>query len=354
MTSKVLQADLYFKGWWDTLGWKYYKNELGKISYEEINSWYGREIGEDNRPMCAQQIQQNSGTDWDAYYVYLRIRKFGAPVTDVRVDFMSDVAGLPGVSLANCVLGQASFEQYHDWVEFELSVPVTMVSGTSYWIQAQKAGAISVDNCYIVDCNDTAGYLDGTFKVWNTTSAAWENWGSRKLDMNFKVEGRTETTTQIETMITNEGQFMAGTDLVDASGVFTNSNRRGDNKTLYEAEKLLNMGTSNNLRLLARVLPTRIVQVYEEPPRFEADYSKDAQGIIKDAQGAVVSPADCPVGVWMTEAEIVPTTVDTSKLSAMDYSFVEEATYTPRTNTYQVKRARGEDRLRSMFGVSDG
>jgi hypothetical protein len=56
----------------------------------------------------------------------------------------------------------------------------------------------------------------------------------------------------------------------------------------------------------------------------------------------------------MTEAEIVPTTVDTSKLSAMDYSFVEEATYTPRTNTYQVKRARGEDRLRSMFGVSDG
>lgn len=348
--SGMLKADLYFLGWWETFGWTYFEKETGKVAYEEINGFYGREIGEDGRPDAAESFVQNSGGNWDAYYIYLRIRKKGTP-DDLRVDLMSDVASAPGASLANKVLTEASFNTAYDWIEFELSVPVTLVNGTDYWIKLSKAGAISLTDYYIVDANDTAGYDDGVFKIYNTAAAAWQNWGSRKLDMNFRVEGRSATTDQIEAIVDDEGQFLIEADIVDASGITTNQARRGDNKARYEIEKLLDMGTSNNLRLLARVLSNRKLQVYEEPAQFEMDYSFDAKGRITDSFGAVVEPADCPTGVWANFADVVPSTVDLSKLSSMDYLFVEEAKYTPKFDLYEVKRARGDDILRRLFGV---
>lgn len=354
LTSKILEANLYFRGWWNTFNWTYFALDAGKVSYEEINGHFGREIGEDGRPDCAQSIVQNSGVNWDAYFIYVRVRKYGAPVDNVRLDLMSDVAGDPGASLANCILAHGNFEDHYEWVEFELSAPVTLVNGTTYWIRLQKAGAISQTNCYIVDVNDTAGYLDGEFKVYSSGAASWASWGTRTIDMNFKVEGRAVTTDQIEKISDDEGQFITEVDLVDASGISTNQSRRGDNKALYEIEKLLDMGTSNNLRLLARVLANRKLQVYEEPPQFEQDYTYNAKGQILDNLGAIVPAAECPVGVWMNYSELVPSTVDLSNLSPMDRLFVDEATYYPKTDFYDVKRARGEDKYRSLFGVGHG
>lgn len=351
--SDVPGADLYFRGWWDTLTWTYFLNEAGLVSYWEIDNWYGREIGEDGRPSCAQSFVQNSGAAWDAYHVYVRIRKVGAPATDLRLDLMSDAAGKPNASLANCTLVAATFTDRYDEYKFTLSVPVSLVSGTTYWVMLATTGAIDVDNYYIVDGNATSGYADGEFMLYNTVLVDWVYW-PHPMDANFRVEGQSETTGQIEVMVTDEGQFLAGTDIVDDSGVYTNQARNGRTNAQYEIVKLLDMGTSTNRRLLARVLSNRLLQVYAEPNQGEYDYSKSADGIVTNYLGQVVAPSSCPVGVWMNYEDIVPSTVNTSKLSSMDRLFVEEAAYLPQSDTYEVRMARGEDVLQSLFGVVNG
>ena len=351
--QRVNYAEIECYGWWETLGWRYYTQDEGQEAYEDLDNYYGREVGEDDRPECAQSFQISSAAGWDAYEIYLRLRKHGSPTDDVIVRLKADDGGEPAAGdLATCTLGHASIENYADWILCTLSTSVSLATSTTYWIYVEMDGAIDADNCYIVDGNASKGYLNGKLMQYSTVTTSWTD--KPTMDMNFRVVGRSATSSQIDAIENSVAEFIVDCTVTDASGVNTAQYRDGDNTAKFEAEELLNVGTSNNLRLLARILENRWMEVYEEPPQFEGDYSMDARGVITDQYGAVVHPTDCPVAVWMKFESAIPSSVDTSKLMNADYLFVEEAEYMPRENKFRVIRTRDTDILRDLFGLGDG
>lgn len=73
------------------------------------------------------------------------------------------------------------------------------------------------------------------------------------------------TTTQIQAIVTNMGEFITGVDIEAASGISSPETRDGDRTGLEEIEDLLKTGTTNNRRLLAEVTPLRRLRIFEEP-----------------------------------------------------------------------------------------
>jgi len=81
------------------------------------------------------------------------------------------------------------------------------------------------------------------------------------------------TTTQIAAIITNMAPFITATD-IDASGTAvpsTPETRDGKRRGSEEIEELLQAGTTNGKRLLARVKESRRLFVYEEPASSATD-----------------------------------------------------------------------------------
>lgn len=345
-------AEILCRGWWDTLDWRYYAQDDGFEAYEEINGFIGREIGEDDRPICAQSFKNNANANWAAYKIGLRVRKEGSPVDNLRVDLCVSTLGSPGASQAYGTVSGANVGEALEWTEFTLDTPVTLTAGSTYWIKIMRSGAVSETDYYMIGGNDTEGYTDGVLKLWYGTY--WDTWEGQPCDLNFRVIGAQETSSQIATIVTDIGQFFAGTDIVDASGITRNQYRYGDTTGLFEIKRLLEIGTSNNRRMLAKVTENRYLQIYEEPALWEADYSLDAFGSLKDQNGALVDPSDCPVGMWLRFENVIPASVDTSRLNNAGFVFVEEAEYSVANNLYRIAMTRDVDILRDLFGVKDG
>jgi hypothetical protein len=346
-------AEIECRGWWDTLGDRYYSQDEGQEAYTDLDSYFGREIGEDRRPQCAQAFQLSSDAGWDCDTIWVRLRKYGSPTDNVVLRLKADDGGVPAAGdLATCTLAHGGITSYMDWVECTLSGTVSLALATTYWISLEKSGAISASNCYIVGGNASRGYENGDFYLYWTDLSKWKE--KTTMNMNFRVTGKSATTLQIDTLENDIAEFIVDCTIIDASGVETPQYRDGDNTAKFELEELLNLGTSNNLRLLARILENRWMEVYEEPNVFEEDYSQDVDGVIKDQYDAVVHPSDCPVGVWMKTESTIPSSVDTSKLMNADYLFVEEAEYRPDREEYKILKTRDIDDLQSLFGISDG
>ena len=322
----------------DTLEWRYYLTDVGLEAFEDETTSFSREVGEDDRPECAQSFQLASAVGWDAYVISIRVRKYkDTNNQNFVMDLCSDNGGEPGSSLAQVSLDYTYFDTSLKWVDFVLGTPVSLIPGVTYWIKCSKVGAISLDECYLVAGDGDRGYPRGIFLIHNIGK---DYWYGKPMDMNFRVLGRAETTTQIENMIANASEFLLDTDLLIASGVERNQFRDGQNSVLYELIKLLDMGTSNDRRLHARVLENRHLEVYEEPILFAANYSEDKDGNLYDPTGAVLPKADCPVGIWLGDSGGIPTSVDVSKLIYSSYFFVEQAEYIVATDEYRVLETR--------------
>ena len=352
-------AQVRCRGWWDTLSWQYYDNDAGKEEYMDLDSFPGRTVQKqgDGRPRLAQSFTNSSGSNWDVNKIYIRARKVeeGIGVSDaLEVYLYDDSAGEPGSSQANASVTAANIDTFSDWIEFELNTTVTLTSGSTYWIVVQNETYPSVDknDYFYIDGNSSEGYVNGRLLLYNVNSSSWEAW-SQPCDINFRVVGEEVTTTQVSNIVSDAGEFLIGTNIIDASGLSTNPYREGDNTARFEIEKLLEYGTTNDLRLLARVLDNYKLEVYEEPEKFEDDYILGNDGV-RDPEGNVVLPQDCPVGVWMRYRDAMPGHVNTNRLSNASHVFVEEAEYRVRDNRYHILQTRDISDFKDVFGVIDG
>lgn len=352
-------AQVRCRGWYETLDWQYYNNDSGKEEYTDLDNFPGKHINHQGEilPRCAQSFTNDSGADWDATTIYIRARKVEEGIgvgDDLEVYLYDDNAGEPNVSQASGAVAAADMTGYMQWLEFTLNSSVTLTNGSTYWIvvQNQTYPAVDKDDYFIVDGNASEGYTNGSFLVYNSNSASWETW-SKPMDMNFRVIGEAATTTQISSIITDAGEFLSQTDIIDASGLNTNPYRDGDNTAQYEIEKLLERGTTNNIRLLGRVLQNYHFEVYEEPTLYEKNYILGRDNI-QDQYGNIVQPQDCPVGVWMRYEDAIPTSVNTDRLSNASHVFVDEAEYSTRNDRYNILKTRDVSEFKELFGMIDG
>lgn len=133
------------------------------------------------------------------------------------------------------------------------------------------------------------------------------------------------TTTQIANIIAAKGQFILGTEILDASGITCSEFLNGKSTSLQEIETYLKAGVSGGARLLARVTPDRIVQLYEEPSILEPKYIFTRDGHVQTAQHLTVPNHMCPAGEWIIMQEAVD--IWQGVMANPTKVFIEEVSY---------------------------
>jgi hypothetical protein len=321
----------------------------------------GRELGEDTNYGCGQSFRNTSSGSWDAVKAYVRIRNEGNKAVGsltLSIRNNSAITSSPGViTYAEKTLLTANFDSAYDWIEFDLGSGAPLGTSTTYWIVLIPSFQEDEDDFYMVDGNESEGYNPtgwsaGQFKIYN---GSWSTWGDKSdgsyipMDMNFILLGEEETTDQIADMVT-DSNFLLDTDIVDASGINQNQWRNGDKTAKTEIEELLELGTSNDLRMLCRVAPNLHLEVWEEPVLNEEDFSISHDEIIFDQYGAIVPNSTCPVGMYLRYEDIIPENVNADQLLDIGYVFVEKAEYDCTNDTYKIVQTRDIDPIERIIG----
>lgn len=138
------------------------------------------------------------------------------------------------------------------------------------------------------------------------------------------------TTTQISTAVASLGEFITGVEINTASGINTNQFRDGDLSLQSVIIELLKIGTTSDRRLLARVTPERALIIEEEPDVAASPHLLTRQNQIADALGNPLRPELAPVGIWAQLIDVIPASVNASKLADPSLLFIEANTYDAR------------------------
>ena len=149
--------------------------------------------------------------------------------------------------------------------------------------------------------------------------------------MPFRIDSNDaiETSQQISTLGANYGQFIRGMRIDNQSGLYTASVRDGNANAYYEITELMKMGTNNYRRILGTVDEFRKLIIYEEPdiPIYTNLILRD--GSLRDPYDTQLRKETCPVGIWARFKDIIPGSVDTSRLADPTKMFIDEAEYSP-------------------------
>lgn len=335
-------AEITCRGWWHTLKWVYWDNPSGKVGYEETSGAL-QSLGDHSSRQKVAMSFTAVGSDWGTETIQLRLKRENMPGDNVQVYLTANNGGVPGSSLASASIPGANIDENLNWHEFGLSARVPMSNGTTYWIVVDRSGAINASNYYRMGVNEALGYAGGMLRVWNGSS-----WVARApdADMNFRVGGTQETSEQIRAILEDgsKGQFFTGVDIEAGSGVFTSPYRDGDQTAMTVLEELMKSGGADGRRLLASVDVYRRVRIYEEPAAGYKDHFITSDGSMSDFLDKPLEKALYPVGVWARLKDVIPASMDTSKVASIERVFIEEVAYDAENDTVQIG-PRGAARL---------
>lgn len=162
-----------------------------------------------------------------------------------------------------------------------------------------------------------------------------------------------DTASQIETIITSEGEFIQGVDKRVTSGITSSEYRDGDATALYEVMQLLEMGTTNDRRMLAHVTQARRVEIYEEPALTDQTYIIGDDGSWYDGYGSALRKETCPVGIWARQKDLIPASVTSALIADASMGFIEENEYDVERNELDYKTREAIDPW-DFYHIQDG
>lgn len=349
-----LSATLLCKGWMSTLDWRYAGwNNLTAISYLGSGSTEQAVGSASSNQRVMQQIMAASARSVRAVDVGISCRKYGSPTDNLVIElFALDSSGNPtGSALASYSLAGSSLTTSLTWYRGNLSSQVALASKTKYGVQVRRSGSTDGSNYYAVLVNTALGYTSGVFKIYN--GSAWVA-RSPDADMSFRVgvDNQVETTQQIKDLADTYGQFITSTDIEVASGYYLPSWRDGSRSALAEISDLLKYGGPNDRSLIAIVERDRRLRIYEEEaqPSIPAFYLR-ADGTILNAAGSVVPDGTPPIGRWIRLADVIPGTVDITKLIDPTWQFVTGARWNENNGT--VLEFRGQPSIEDTLRLAD-
>lgn len=340
----IARGELELRGWFDTLGWRYYAQAAGLASYARSG---GKAEALPLSPGAVGQSFQINGTvGWDARAAAVRMKAESAPTDNYTIALRSDSAGAPGAVLATTTLPASGLSGSATWSGVTFTTPVTLAPATTYWVVVQRSQASDNGTRITVDIDESAGYVGGAYRVYNGSS-----WAARSpnASLMFQVQGEQETTAQVAPLVTATGQFITATTVVEAAGITTNQYRAGERTGLQELTDLLNLGTADGRRLLARVDLQRRLIIEPEPAApgvfGKTSYLTRRNDII-DANGVRVTSASCPYGLWVRPQALM------DQLAQVEPVFIDEAEYDVATDRLRFI-ARDQRDPRQLARVKD-
>lgn len=296
----------------------------------------------------AQSFQVTSGDSWTAAAAAVKLRKVGGPADAVLVGLYGDSGGQPGTLLEYGLVAAGEIGAEAGWVTATLSNSLVLAPGTPYWLLVTRTGAFDPASYYEVMVDVDLGYGSEVLRLHD--GAAWVA-RPTPAHMPFVVSGLEATDAQMATLIGAAGEFIVGSE-VAGSGVETNQWRGGETTALIELIDLLDLGTSNDRRLLAAVGNDRYMRIWEEPAQpATPDYGLRADGMLIDRRGEALMDKAPPVGEWVGLSGVIPATAQLSGLLKPAPFVLERAEYSVAGKTWRLsprdaKSAWGDALLR--------
>lgn len=300
----------------------------------------------------AQSFQIPSDEGWKVYSVEIRARKIGAPSDNLRVRIFTNNAGAPGSEVESSTIAAADVPKEMEWLVFPFLGTNTLSPATTYWVMVDRSGSADPLNYYEVTVDEDLSYTGGLLLISDGTS-----WQTRpnNADLPFRILGKEETTVQIVELIEQDSEYIGSVDLLSASGIFTNQYRDGSTTAVSELLDLLEIGTTNNRRLLATVTPDLVMKVEEEPAQPETpEYLIALDGNIYTKYGVRIPLGHMPfVGQWV-HVGAYPPTAEWSYLNPPSPFLVESAQYDVESMTYQIEPANNDPVWRIGMRLDEG
>jgi hypothetical protein len=306
-----------------------YSGGVMKVSADSGGSWAARSpdadlyfiiyTGNDSVVAFGQPFDTGP-SQWNLQDISTLISVTGAP-GDITIGIYENPDSLtPGAKLAEATLTAAEVGA-EGWSRFTLTAPLLLAANSSY-VLVISVGGVDASNFYTLAL--AYGYLAGPLRQKVGTTWGFVAGGGHFV-FRLYTNDILATTQQIRSMLTNYGQHLRNIHMEIDSGIATESYRNGDSDYQYEIEELLDMGTANSRRMLARVDQDLDVRIYEEPIDT-GNYTLGSDGHFY-YYGEPIADELCPVGFWAQLGDVLPFSLDTSTLSGSASFFVEKAEY---------------------------
>ena len=296
--SKNIYVSLHCSGWFQTLGWKYYTNSDG--FYANYGPGPGvHPYSKTSYELVAQSFRPNISVVLK--HIYFRVNKVGAPGTDPSARLYSDVGNTPSAVLATTAsIARASIPTLgFPWFCFTFATPYTLTAATKYWLVA-RSGAVNAANYYQLRTDETSENASNFKKAMYYDGAAWANVPNVSAPGNFvnlyyRAVCVSDLGTQLNTIATAANQFFNHI-WTFTTGTTISPYVQDDIRALDQIKKLMNIGTSNDHLILAKVSEDRNLTFYEQPSQDTPSAFLTNSGIFYTQQGVLLEAWRPPVG----------------------------------------------------------
>lgn len=334
-------ATLRAVGWWTVLDWGYYFNLSGKELYDKIGNGlqaFGNAAGTEK---VGQSFKLSSAAGWNASSVRVRLKKEGSPADNILIEICANAGGAPGTVLASATRPASELPVNLNWMEFTLGAPVSLATGTFYWVRISRSGALDGANYYKIDANEEVGYSNGSFAIWNGSA-----WVSRSPDasMLFQVVGSEDTGTIIGAVVNfirlNQPVPLAGCYVEQTSGATASPYQEGEKTGAAVVDDALALGAAGGLAYLATVERGRMVRLRRENVADAWYMTTDGRPREKGLNPLSLRQIGAIAGTWGRLVNVIPANVDTRRVTGLGRVFAEEVEYDPERDEVTI-RARG-------------
>lgn len=277
-------------------------------------------------PMMAMKVTSPTALALTSVGLYLS--KVGQPGS-VEIKVAKDFGGFPGETLAETKIDGNRIGTSYDWKIGALEEPVELGGNTPYWLVLSAAGASAI-SYYTLKLDGNAGYGGG-----NLVYKVGEPWTEGPGDMPFRLYANdmVETSQQIQNLLTAYGQFFTAVYVDPSSGILMESYRGGTTDAVSEIEKMLEIGTLDYVRLLARVNFDRSVEIWLQPVEKLLPWIEMKEdGGIYYRSGARVEEGFDPTGKWMSLEALLQGARFTNVVTGSQQVFVEAAKWDDKGN----------------------
>ena len=283
---------VHLSSWFHTLRFKFYQELEGLYSNHGPGPG-AQAFGNGTTHQVAQSFRPNKAVS--IRYAFALLRKVGSPTTNITAKLYSDSAGSPGTLLATSsgTAGSGLGQQSYTWLKFTFASAVNLSASVRYWI-AFDGNTSSGSNHYQIRVDENLNFIQPN-EIARHHTTSWvvipsvTNPGSR-VNLFFRVVATADTGSILSTIATAGNQFFTKVTSFN-TGVVSTPYRDNGKTCLDEIFGLLYMGTSNHLRVLADVTPSRELIFYEQPPPTNV-------GGYMDRFGRFYTPDMKPLPAW--------------------------------------------------------
>jgi hypothetical protein len=284
-------------------------NERPNGSTAETVAAYGQRV--------YQTFSLTSDATWTVSKIEIRARKVGAPIDSLRLQLVSDNAGVPLAALEIVTVAAADVSGTMDWLTFALSNTVAVTYGTTYGILVDRTGSMDAANFYEVDTVEEGDYSRGALKLFD--SATYQ---PNDGDLIFRLLGAQDTAVQVKQVVEGAGVELGNVLVESNSGIVMLQYQAGDETAQATTAALLEQGAASGERLLCTVTSDRNVRLFVQAPSTERLIVWRG-GVLRRAVGGEVAAGWLPVGAWVHIDDLAMS----GAWAGLSPVFVERATY---------------------------